>query len=90
MSIRIGHIGIVRLTGDDLKALRAECFARDKGQCQECGNLLYYYPRYDGDPEAYDMAHIQSRGSGGSDIISNIRSLCHRCHMKAHTEGESR
>jgi 5-methylcytosine-specific restriction endonuclease McrA len=79
-----GRLGIVRLYGKDLDALRRDCFDRDESICQQCWTPTSYLPRFDGDPVAYDMAHIQSRGAGGSDTLENVRCLCHSCHMKEH------
>jgi hypothetical protein len=42
---------------------------RDGKRCQDCGIVTHYRARYDGDPNAYDMAHIQSRGAQGSDTL---------------------
>lgn len=75
---------VVRLTGPALRQLRADCWCRDHCDCQICGMFTHYAPRYDGDPFAYDMAHIVSRGAGGSDTLDNVRTLCHRCHMAEH------
>jgi 5-methylcytosine-specific restriction endonuclease McrA len=81
----IGNLGIVRLTGQDLAALRRACWERDQGKCQVCGISTYWQARFAGDPQAYDMAHIKSRGAGGSDTLDNVRTLCHRCHMREHS-----
>jgi len=86
-AVRVGHLGIVRLSGSALEQLRNDCFDRDRGRCQVCHELLYFYPRYADDPWAYDMAHIVSRGAGGSDELSNVKSLCHKDHMLEHTKG---
>jgi 5-methylcytosine-specific restriction endonuclease McrA len=83
--IKTGKLGIVRCTGKDLADLRLACWERDKGRCQECGEALYYQPRFGGDPLGYDMAHIKSRGAGGSDVLENVRCLCHQCHMLEHS-----
>ena len=85
--IKVGKLGIVRLTGKDLEKLRDDCWERDRGRCQACGDFVYYSPRWDGDTLAFDMAHIKSRGAGGSDTLENVRTLCHKCHMKEHTKG---
>lgn len=86
--VRVGRAtGVVRLTGAALKALRRACWERDKGICQECGGITFWWPHFDGDPFAYDMAHVKSRGSGGSDTLANVRTLCHQCHMKQHAKG---
>jgi 5-methylcytosine-specific restriction endonuclease McrA len=79
-----GRLGIVRLYGKDLESLRRDCWLRHNETCQTCGERVYYQARFDGDPRAYDMAHIQSRGSGGSDTLENVRCKCHSCHMKEH------
>ena len=84
MSVRVGKLGIVRLTGKDLEKLRRDCWYRDNFTCAACLTATNYEPRYTGDPRAYDMAHIKSRGAGGSDVLDNVRALCHSCHMKAH------
>ena len=82
--IRVGKLGIVRLTGLDLARLRRDCWERDKGQCQDCGAPTFYTVRFAGDPLAYDMAHKKSRGAGGSDVLGNVKTKCHQCHMREH------
>lgn len=84
---RVGNLGIVRLSGKALEELRMVCWLRDNGRCQVCRELVYFAARVDGDPLAYDMAHIKSRGAGGSDELNNVRCLCHQCHMKEHAKG---
>jgi len=79
-----GKLGIVRLYGAKLRQLREDCWNRAQGICERCFSALYYEPRFDGDPIAYDMAHKKSRGAGGSDVLENVECLCHSCHMKAH------
>ena len=78
-----GRLGIVRLWGADIEPLRDACFERDMGICLWCGKRLYKQARFAGDPDAYDMAHCGSRRLYG-DVITNVRSLCHSCHMKEH------
>ena len=77
----------VRLKGDPLKKLRQACFERDGGMCVKCGipvrdDLPDWHPR------KYDMMHKRSRGAGGSDVLDNVETGCHACHMRSHTEGE--
>lgn len=84
---RTGKTGTIRLTGKALEVLRDACWERDGGICQICGWTLYKTPRFDGDPLAYDMAHIVSRGAGGSDTLKNVQCLCHRDHMREHNCG---
>ena len=86
-----GKLGIVRLYGDDLAALRRRVYERDKGQCQFvlqgvpnhcatviCGKQL----PFDGDVfTRAHMAHIQGKGAGGSDTEANTRLLCYFHHI---------
>lgn len=76
--------GRVRVTGADMAWLRFECWKRDGGRCQECGKSTFWSERFAGDPEAYHMAHIKSRGAGGSDELSNLRTLCASDHRAEH------
>src|SRR5580658_4247436 len=63
--------GRIRLKGKALEQLRRDRWIADKGICKKCGQRTYFNSRYDGDPLAYDMAHIISRGAGGSDTLEN-------------------
>ena len=75
-----------RLKGSDLGALRVACFIRDGGRCVRCGKNLLLNPRFDGDPDAYDMAHKRNKAMWG-DTLDNVESLCHEDHMKSHNAG---
>ncbi len=75
-NVRVYPSGRVRLTGKALERLRQECFERDNWTCTcGCGR---------GAPLVLDMAHIKSRGAGGSDCLSNVKTMTHECHMRAH------
>lgn len=76
---KVGKTGRIRLKGEPLRLLRQECFERDRWKCQDCGIEI----RWDG-WNAGEMAHIQSRGAGGSDVLENIRTLCKICHQASH------
>lgn len=77
----------IRLTGKALDALRLACFERDGGVCYVCGwPILYYKKRFEGDPDAYDMAHIRNKRMWG-DHLGNVRSAHHGCHMRSHNCG---
>ncbi len=80
------HKLVVRLKGADLEWLRYHCWKRDEGKCQDCGIMVYWQARFDGDPEAYDMAHVRNKRNYG-DTLENVKTLCHCCHMREHTEG---
>lgn len=80
---------VVRLTGQAMAILRRDCWERSASRCQDCGKFTLWRPRFDGDPLAYDMAHIKSRGAGGSDTLDNVKTLCHTCHMREHAKGSN-
>lgn len=77
MAIRIGKLGIVRLTKEDLVELRRKCFERDK-VCVNCGRSVIWEA---GLWKSGHMAHIIGRGRGGSDTLENVRLLCFACHL---------
>jgi 5-methylcytosine-specific restriction endonuclease McrA len=68
----------VRLKGKALEALRRACFERDQYRCSECDVLVLwdgYFMR------SGQMAHVVGRGRGGSDTLSNVKTLCLECHL---------
>lgn len=78
--------GTVRLSGKELKDLRAACLKRDKSKCQECGDAVSdAFPAWH--PKKFHMAHKKSRGAGGSDSLDNVRCLCGDCHREEHAKG---
>jgi 5-methylcytosine-specific restriction endonuclease McrA len=79
MSIKVGKLGRVRLKGADLERLRREVFTRDKWLCCNCGRTCGWVSGH--------LAHIKSRGAGGSDTAENTRLLCRDCHMDEHNCG---
>jgi predicted restriction endonuclease len=81
MGVRVGKLGIIRLTGDDLTALRRECFERDKYRCVVCGHAVRWESGY---WESGHMAHIIGRGRGGSDVIENVLTKCSGHHWEEH------
>ena len=74
---------VVRLKGEALDELRHQCWERAKGRSEKSGVALYWRPRFDGDPLAFDMAHLRSKALGG-DVLSNVRALSHLEHMNEH------
>lgn len=84
-NVKVGKTGRVRLTGEALSSLRGHTYMESLERCQNCAERIFYAARFAGDPLAYDMAHIKSRGAGGSDLPSNVRALCHRDHMAEHS-----
>lgn len=77
--VRVGKLGIVRLKGAALMNLRYRVFVRDLYHCRDCGMPCTW--------ESGHMAHIISRGAGGSDSEDNCRLLCMSCHVKEHNCG---
>ena len=75
--VTVGKLGIVRLTGKAIGALRAQCFKRDGYACVECKQHGEFF-------NPLEMAHIKSRGAGGSDVLENVRTLCRQCHRAEH------
>ena len=77
--------GRVRLKGLALTNLRRQCWLRDRGICQKCGVATLAGPNvHEANPLRFDMSHIISRGAGGADVLANVETLCHRCHMTYH------
>jgi 5-methylcytosine-specific restriction endonuclease McrA len=72
----IGKTGRLRLKGEALAALRRRVFTRDKWCCCVCGEPCGWVSGH--------LAHIQSRGAGGSDTEENTRLLCAFCHDAEH------
>ena len=78
----------VRLTGDPLTQLRIDCLRRDRMKCTECGRRVRDDVP-DWLPYKAHMAHIKSRGAGGSDTLDNVRTKCGQCHtVEEHSGGK--
>jgi 5-methylcytosine-specific restriction endonuclease McrA len=73
-----GKLGITRLYGEAMTALRRFVFNRDKWICQKCGAPCSWASGH--------LAHIVSRGAGGSDTPENMRLLCSDCHTGNRSE----
>ena len=52
---------------------------RDRNRCSDCGAVV-------DNPDELDLDHIVPRGAGGSHRLSNMSSLCRRCHEAKHDE----
>jgi 5-methylcytosine-specific restriction endonuclease McrA len=74
-----GKLGRIRLKGKPLEALRRRVFERDEWKCRECGRPCSWASGH--------LAHIISRGAGGSDVEGNVRLLCNACHFREHNCG---
>lgn len=86
--VRIGKVtGKVRLSGLAIEALREKVYYRDGGRCQwdGCGKPV---PLYGSVFTRAHLAHIVSRGAGGSDTPDNTRILCPPHHLiDEHSKG---
>ena len=87
-----GKLQIVRLYGEDMQRLRLAAFCRSGGRCEmmrdgeRCGYRITW--------ENSELAHIRSRGAGGSDVIENVFMSCKfrkdgepGCHALSHNAG---
>jgi hypothetical protein len=87
--VRIGKVsGTVRLSGDAMERLRERVYRRDGGRCtwKGCGELL---PLHGSVFNRAHLAHIKSRGAGGSDTAENTKILCPYHHLVCqHTKGQ--
>ena len=63
----------IRLKGKEIEKLRRQVAERAKYRCQKCGGPASW--------EKGHMAHIKSRGSGGSDTLENTQWECFNCHI---------
>jgi len=72
----------VRLSGPEMGELRQNVFARSEGRCENsisperdrCPARIYW--------GSFHLAHIVSRGRGGSDSRENTLACCPECHFE--------
>jgi len=75
----------IRLDAEGMKQLRQSAFFRSKGQCenevdgQRCPKRITW--------GSFHLAHIVSRGRGGSDVLSNVLAVDPECHAAEHRKG---
>jgi 5-methylcytosine-specific restriction endonuclease McrA len=70
---------VVRLDAKGMKALREERYEIDSGRCVVCGHRR---PLDGGLRDRMHLAHIVSRGAGGSDTLENTVCKCYGCHIE--------
>lgn len=58
------------------KATRKRVYARDGWRCALCDST-----------DGIQIHHVEWRGRGGSDDMTNLITLCWRCHGEAHGSG---
>lgn len=88
--VTVGNLGRVRLKGSALTALRRQCFTRDGWKCTTidiCGSIVPCACGRSVSWASGHMAHIVSRGAGGSDVIENVYTMSGECHGKSHNCG---
>lgn len=74
--------GRVRLNAQEMRQLRQEAFARSAGQCENSADGRRCATRINW--SSFHLAHIVSRGRGGSDVVSNVLACCPECHWDSH------
>jgi len=63
--------------------IRDECFERDNYKCQTCGvDITEYLKKGIKPPEAHHIIQIKD---GGSNELSNLKTVCYDCHKKEHS-----
>lgn len=70
--------------GPGWERLRSKTLNRDDYMCQRCGNT-----GSDLDDVPLQAHHIIPRSEGGSDSLTNLITLCRRCHGVQHPENEA-
>ncbi|WP_458211024.1 HNH endonuclease [Haladaptatus sp. NG-SE-30] len=68
---------------DDWDVRRRHAYERDEWRCSNCGRLGGQY----GDRELH-AHHIVPKSKGGSDKMSNLKTLCKECHNAIHHNGK--
>jgi len=77
-----GKLGIIRLDAAGMRDLRAFVYDRADGYCEmvrDGSRCMTKADWWHG-----ELAHIKSRGAGGSDTARNTRWACKACHHKQH------
>jgi 5-methylcytosine-specific restriction endonuclease McrA len=60
-------------------SVKNDAFRRSGGRCENCNGQLTM--------STAEFHHIKSVKSGGSDLLSNCKVLCHGCHVRTHSYG---
>ena len=75
--------GVIRLKGKPYKRLKEQRYELSQGKCEVCGDLVTLNEP-DGSFHVFrnaHLAHVKSRGAGGSDVIENVIIKCPGCHL---------
>jgi len=72
----------IRLNGSEMMELRQSAFARSGGRCENSitakGDRCPVHINW----AQFHLAHIESRGRGGSDTLDNVLACCPDCHFE--------
>lgn len=60
--------------------IRKAALVRDEHSCQNC-------PKSQENAEALEVHHVVPRSAGGSNRLSNLKTLCKECHEAVHGDG---
>ena len=63
----------IKLSPTEYLSLHNQVLERDGWRCQECGSL-----------KNLQVHHLQPRSRLGDDTMTNLITLCSRCHGKRH------
>ena len=63
----------IKLSPTEYLSLHNQVLERDGWRCQECGSL-----------KNLQVHHLQPRSQLGDDTMTNLITLCSRCHGKRH------
>ena len=75
----------VRLDAIGMRDLRILAYQRAAGQCENevngerCKQMIWW--------TSFHLAHLVSRGRGGSDCLENVLATCPECHLAEHRQG---
>ena len=83
---KVGKMGIVRLHGPALAALRLECFLRDGYKCVDCHRPVFGSDEFFFHPYRAEMSHKRAKRNNG-DTLDNVVTHCQGCHQKSHNAG---
>lgn len=72
--------------GEGWKELRKRVLCRDGHKCRKCGRSRSQLK----EGEYFEIHHIIEISKGGSDDMSNLKTLCSTCHAKHHRHMKGR
>lgn len=80
------------LFGEGIRLARRRVYLRDNGRCVDCGRVLFLDLSFSLHESVYplpmELSHQKPKSLGGDDSDKNLRSRCHRCHVKHDGHGQ--